>query len=164
MTMTSALNMTLPLEIGIGCDDLPSMRRFYEDTLGLQLVSEARVPAEKAHKFGMSRGSLTVLRLQTPYGERIKLIGLDEPPPRDRHRGDHVFDDARVSYLTFIITDIAATLERLLAGGATAISGDNPIESRPGLQIAFLRDPQGNVLELVQYDDVAAYRPDLVRP
>jgi hypothetical protein len=27
--------------------------------------------------------------------------------------------------------------------------------------LAFCRDPEGNVLELVQYSDIAAYRPDL---
>jgi len=32
---------------------------------------------------------------------------------------------------------------------------------RPGTWLAFFRDPEGNVLELVEYDDPAAYRPDL---
>ena len=41
------------------------------------------------------------------------------------------------------------------------MSGPEPIESRPGLFVAFLRDLEGNVVELVQHDDVAAYRPDL---
>ena len=50
---------------------------------------------------------------------------------------------------------------RVLAQGGRAMSGPEPIESRPGLFVVFLRDPEGNVVELVQYDDVAAYRPDL---
>lgn len=161
MAAVNVLNMTVPMEIGIGCRDLPAMRRFYQETLGLTFVSEARVPAPTADRFRMSHGGLTVVRLQTPYGERVKLIGLDQPPAPATPRGTHVFDQANVMYLTFIISDIGATLRHVLAGGAGGMTGEAPVESRPGLSIAFLRDPEGNVLELVQYDDVAAYRPDL---
>ena len=40
-------------------------------------------------------------------------------------------------------------------------SAPAPMEVRPGTWLAFFRDPEGNVLELVEYDDPAAYRPDL---
>ena len=80
------LNMTLPLEVGIGCHHLPTMRDFYEGTLGLEFVSEARAPEQIPQNYRLARSAATV---------------------------------------------------------------------------AFLRDPEGNVVELVQYDDVAAYRPDL---
>jgi lactoylglutathione lyase len=72
-----------------------------------------------------------------------------------------VFDRPNVSYLTFIIADVNAVLRRLRDSGVTCMTGDQAIQSRPGLLVAFLRDPEGNVVELVQYDHVAAYRPDL---
>lgn len=164
MSDARTLNMTAPLEVGIGCRDLAAMRRFYEDTLGLAFVSEARVPAAAAQKFRLSAAGVTVLRLQTPLGERVKLIGLDEPPAPAPAAAAHVFDAPNTLYLTFIVRDIGATLRRLLDGGGAAMTGDTPVQSRPGLSIAFLRDPEGNIVELVQYDDVAAYRPDLHRP
>ena len=41
------------------------------------------------------------------------------------------------------------------------VGGDVPIQLRPDVKALFCRDPEGNVLELVEYADIAAYRPDL---
>jgi hypothetical protein len=41
------------------------------------------------------------------------------------------------------------------------VSGLEPIETRPGTRIAFIRDPEGNSIEFVEYADLRAYRPDL---
>jgi hypothetical protein len=35
------------------------------------------------------------------------------------------------------------------------------VQTRPGTRLVFFRDSEGNPLELVQYDDLAAYRPDI---
>ena len=161
MTSPTVLKMTLPLEVGIGCHDLASMRRFYEHTLGLQFVSEARVPAQVARNYHLARGSATVVRLQTSHGERIKLIAPDEAAALPGEQAAFVFDRPNVMYLTFIIQDVQAAVFRLLDAGVHCMTGAQAIQSRPGLFVAFLRDPEGNVVELVQYDDVAAYRPDL---
>jgi catechol 2,3-dioxygenase-like lactoylglutathione lyase family enzyme len=64
-------------------------------------------------------------------------------------------------YLTFIVADVNAAIARLRAAGVSCMTGDERVQSRHGLYIAFVRDPEGNVVELVQYDDMAAYRPDL---
>ena len=95
-------------------------------------------------------GSATVIRLQTSYGERIKLVAPDAAAPLPAHHPEHVFDQANVMYLTFIIRDIQAVTARVLAQGGRAMSGPEPIESRPGLFVVFLRDPEGNVVELVE--------------
>ena len=161
MPQPDVLKMTVPLEVGIGCSNLATMRHFYEQVLGLQFISEARVPPQTAQRYRLASGSATVVRLQTPYGERIKLIAPDAPVALPASHPVHVFDQPNAMYLTFIIRDIPAVTTRVLAQGGQAMSGPEPIESRPGLFVAFLRDPEGNVVELVQYDDVAAYRPDL---
>lgn len=161
MPHASMLTMTTPLEVGIGCRDIATMRQFYQHTLGMQFVSEARVPVHVAQTYRLARGSATVIRLQTSSGERIKLIAPDEPPALPAKHLDYVCDLPNVMYLTFIIADLQVTLNRLLEAGITSMTGREAIQSRPGLWVAFLRDPEGNVLELVQYDDVAAYRPDL---
>jgi lactoylglutathione lyase len=161
MPTPAAMTMTVPLEVGVGCRDLATMRHFYEQVLGLQFVSEARVPPQTAQKYRLASGSATVIRMQTSYGERIKLIAPDAPAPLPAQHPVHVFDLPNVMYLTFIIRDIQGVTARILAQGGQSMSGPEPIESRPGLFVVFLRDPEGNVVELVQYDDVAAYRPDL---
>jgi hypothetical protein len=41
------------------------------------------------------------------------------------------------------------------------MTGEKAVEVRPGTFLAFLRDPEGHIVEIVQYSDIAAYRPDL---
>jgi len=161
MSDPATLTMTVPLEVGIGCHDLPAMRHFYEQVLGLQFVSEVRVPLQVALQYRLAASAATVVRLQTSYGERLKLVAPDAPAPLPAQHPPQVFDRPNTMYLTFIIRDIRAVAARLLAQGGRAMSGPEPIEGRPGLFVVFLRDPEGNVVELVQYDDVHAYRPDL---
>lgn len=155
------LSMTMPLELGIGCRDLPTMRRFYQDTLGLSFVSESRVPVAVTQSYQLARGEATVVRLQTSYGERIKLIAPDEPVALPDSHPPFVCDQPNAMYITFIIQDVPQAMRWLTQAGVSFMTGEHPIQSRPGLYVAFLRDPEGNIVELVQYDDVAAYRPDL---
>ena len=69
-----SMKMISPLEVGLGVRDLPRMRHFYENALGCQFVNEVTVPADKARQAALSDGGYIVVRLQTSYGERIKLL------------------------------------------------------------------------------------------
>lgn len=155
-----SIKQTVPLEVGIACRDLPRLRAFYEDVLGLQFVSEIQVPADKAREAAMCPEGYTVVRLQTSYGERIKLLTRStptEPTPASAW----ILDRPGTTYLTFIIDDIQAAITRLLAAGLDFSTGPHPVDVRPGVQLAFCRDPEGNLLELVQYANIGDYRPDL---
>src|SRR4051794_6525840 len=79
MSTASAFRLTAPLEIGIGCRDLALMREFYEKTLGLRFVSEARAPESKVRAYRLAGSSCVIVRLQTSNGERIKLIAPENP-------------------------------------------------------------------------------------
>ena len=41
------------------------------------------------------------------------------------------------------------------------LTGPERIEVRPGTYLVFCKDPEGHVLEIVEYDDMASYRKDL---
>lgn len=154
------LNMIVPLEVGIAVRDLPRMRRFYEQVLGFAFVSEVAVPAASAVQAAMHAGGYTAVRLQTSYGERIKLLSpMQAPAPAATP--EYILDKANATYLTFIVDDIQAAVDKLLAADVEFLTGPQRIEVRPGTYLAFCRDPEGNVLEIVQYADIAAYRPDL---
>lgn len=156
------IKMTVPLEVGIACRDLPKLRSFYETTMGLSFVSEFHVPAEKATSSGLSTNGYTVVRLQTSYGERIKLLAPSNPPPANAASA-YILDKPNAIYLTFIIEDIDAAIDRLCKAGVTFMTGDTRVEVRPGVYLAFCHDPEGNILELVQYEDISTYRPDLFK-
>lgn len=154
------MRMTAPLEVGICCRDLERLIAFYTEVLGLELVNLVEVPAEKAAAAHLSDAAYRVARLQTDWGERIKLLqpaaAPAEAPPTAR-----ILDRANSAYLTFIVPDLKATLARLLQAGMAVDTGPEPVEVREGTWLVFGRDPEGNVLEFVEYRDVAAYRPDL---
>jgi lactoylglutathione lyase len=154
------MNMLAPLEIGIAVRDLARMTKFYAEVLGCTLVSEVNVPADKSRLNGLSPDGCTVVRLQTPYGERIKLLAAPSTTLSERERW--LLARAGLAYLTLIIEGIDAWCARLKAQGV-ALASERPVENRPGLRVLFFQDPEGNVLELVEYADLASYRPDLKR-
>lgn len=154
------MKMLAPLEIGIAVRDLAGMTDFYVRVLGCSKISEINVPADKTRINGLSVDGCTIVRIQTPYGERIKL--LSAPSTQPGAHGQWLLARAGLAYMTFIIEGIGAWCERLKAQGV-ALASDAPVENRPGLRVLFFRDPEGNVLELVEYKDIASYRPDLTR-
>ncbi len=156
----NAMHMTVPMEVGICCRDLDAVLAFYTDVVGLKLVNRVSVPADKARATGLTAHGYDVARLQTPYGERIKLL-QPSVAPETAVRGAAILDRQGATYLTFIVRDLAGLVRNLQARGVVFDSTPAPMEVRPGTWLAFFRDPEGNVLELVEYDDPACYRPDL---
>ena len=154
------MRMTAPLEIGICCEDLDSLAKFYTDVLGCTVVNAVEVPPEKSRQAGLADGGYRVARIQTPYGERIKLL---QPARRPANPGatQQILERRNAFYVTFIVDDLGAMMRRLRDAGAELLSGPDKVEVRPGTYLAFTRDPEGNVLEFVEYADVRAYRPDL---
>ena len=155
-----SMKMISPLEVGLGVRDLPRMRHFYENALGCQFVNEVAVPADKARQAALSDGGYIVVRLQTSYGERIKLLAPVNPPAAVVRSGP-ILEQPNACYLTFIVDDIDAAIARLQAHSVEVLTGPTRVEVRPGTFLSFCRDPEGNVLELVQYADIHAYRSDL---
>ena len=156
----SALHMTVPMEVGLCCADLDALLAFYTGVMGLTLVNRVTVPADKARATGLTPHGYDVARLQTPYGERIKLL-QPAVAPEPAVRGTAILDRQGAAYLTFIVRDLRGVVHGLESKGVVFDSAPAPMEVRPGTWLAFFRDPEGNVLELVEYDDPAAYRPDL---
>ncbi|QEU01791.1 VOC family protein [Pseudomonas oryzihabitans] len=153
------MKMLVPLEVGICCVNLEKLSRFYQDVLGFTFVAQVKMSAEAAEKVGLSKGGYSVSRLQTPYGERIKLLAPDIMP--ESSNTGLILDRVNTTYLTFIVEDIDALVEQLQSAGATFFAGDAPIQLRPDVKALFCRDPEGNLLELVEYSDITTYRPEI---
>jgi catechol 2,3-dioxygenase-like lactoylglutathione lyase family enzyme len=154
MTVT----MKAPLEVGICVADLDRAVGFYQGVLGFERMSEATLSPERAEAAGFGPVAFRMVRMQTNYGERIKL--LETTPGPVRGEAGSILGRAGISYLTFVVADIEAALVRLKRSGVEMMSAQ-PIQTRPGTRLIFFRDSEGNPLELVQYDDLAAYRPDI---
>lgn len=151
--------MVAPLEAGIVCRDIVTMLQFYEGQLGFELVSDAEAEPEMSFSFGATPHGYRIVRLQTSFGERIKLVQIagkiqEFSPP------DWVFHRRGLSYLTFIVPNVDEVFDQMVRSRTRLIS-PQPIQVRPGFRAFFITDPEGNFIEFVEYGDLASYRPDL---
>ncbi len=156
------MKMLAPLELGICCSDLDRLLPFYRDVLGCRHIGTLEVMADRAAATGLSLTGYRVARLKTPFGELLKLLEPVEPP-RATPVEESLLARRNASYITFIVDDLEAMIERLQAAGASFLKGVEPVSIRAGSRLTFVRDPEGNVLEFIAYEDLAAYRPDLSR-
>jgi len=155
-----SLTMVAPLEPGIVCLDLDRMLAFYTEVLGLTFVSDAEATPEMSTEFGTSPHGFRIIRLQTPYGERIKLVQPKKTVLEPSPVPDWVFEGQGIAYLTFVVADVQEVAARLQKYQVPVMS-QGPVEIRQGITAIFGKDPEGNFVEFVQYADLASYRPDL---
>ncbi len=157
-----SLNMVSPLEPGIVCIDLDSMLAFYTDVLGLKFISDAEATPQMSTEFGTSPNGFKIIRLQTPYGERIKLVQPQKTVLKKSPVPEWVFEGQGIAYITFVVADVHEVAARLRHYQVPVMS-NGPVEIRKGINAIFAKDPEGNFVEFVQYADLASYRPDLFR-
>lgn len=157
-----SLKMTVPLEPGIVCNDIDRMLKFYVGVLGLKLVADAKTTPELSTRFGATPYGYRIVRLQTPYGERIKLVQPNQDPPKPNPVPKWVYERHGFAYLTFVIADMKEVVKRLKENGVKLLV-DDPVEVRPGVFALYSLDPEGNYVEFVEYPDVPSYRPDLFK-
>jgi lactoylglutathione lyase len=157
-----SLRMVAPLEPGIVCIDLERMFDFYTQVLGLKFATDAEAFPEMSTKFGTGPHGFRIIRLQTPYGERIKLIRPKKTVLHQSATPDWVFERQGITYLTFVVADVHEVATRLKQHGTDLVSPE-PVPIRDGIIAIFVRDPEGNYLEFVEYADLASYRSDLFR-
>lgn len=82
-------------------------------------------------------------RLGGPAGT-LKVMVPTDPPAAPEHSG--MWTTKGIRYYAVFVDDFDATLERAKALGAKV--GD-PVEPSPGVRISFVRDPEGNFIEVV---------------
>ena len=120
------------IDIGILCSDIDASLAFYVDLLGLEKVQEMPVPFGTMHRL--------------TFGDSfVKLIDPNKvPPPAELGLTAHI----GFRYMTFQISNIDAMCDECAQAG---IPFDiEKTELMPGVTIAMVRDPDGNVVEFVQ--------------
>lgn len=155
-----SLKMAAPLEPGIVCVDIDRMLSFYTEVLRLQFATDAEAFAEMSSRFRTGPDGFRIIRLQTSYGERIKLVQPKKMALVQSPVPEWVFARQGISYLTFIVPDLNEVMVRLKEYKVKRMS-EEPVEIRKGITAIFVCDPEGNFLEFVEYADLKAYRPDL---
>ena len=120
------------IDIGILVEDIAKSLAFYEGLLGLRNLGEMPVPFGRMYRLAFGESA-------------VKLIAPTTVPPAGALG---LTKSLGYRYLTFAVSnldEVCAECER------AGIQFDvRKRELRPGLHIAMVRDPDGNVVEFVQ--------------
>ena len=120
------------LDLGILVSDINASLKFYQDLLGLKFIEKIPV------WFG------TMYRLRFGTSD-FKLIAPKTLPPKGP-----VGLEAQIGfrYVTFVIKNLSAVCAKLQEKGVAFEIPEK--EARPGVKIAMVRDPDGNIVEFVE--------------
>ena len=125
--------------VGLNVADLEAMVAWYTETLDLKVEFEFTLPS-----FAF-RGVMLV----SPEGYRIELLHREGNRPGLSAAGPVEAALTRgYGHFALDVDDVEARHVALLAAGATEIMSPRP-SPEPGVQMAYLADPEGNLVELL---------------
>lgn len=126
--------------VGINVRHLESAAGWYCRAFGLVREFETRIDAI----------DLSLIMLRGPHGGRIEL--LHRPGATDGLRAPDPAVAALTTglgHLAMAVSDVDDTFARLLELGAAPVMRPRP-SPEPGIRMAFVHDPEGNLIELVE--------------
>jgi catechol 2,3-dioxygenase-like lactoylglutathione lyase family enzyme len=137
-----ASHRTVFNHVGLCVADHERSRRFYEGLLGFQFWWELELPDE---------GTAQLLQLEGPIGVRATYLVRDgfvleliDYSKRDVHAGPRrVMDQVGLTHMSLSVSDLAAVLAMVEEFGGSVIE-DTVTE-----QFAMIRDPDGQLIELL---------------
>lgn len=143
------------VDFGIIVSDINRAAEFYTKALGFTEAPGFDVPAEMGRKSGLTDGKAFHVRVFT-LGEgdaatNVKIMSFPDAPGA---RADNAFIHSTlgVQYLTLYVDDTTAAVERARQHGVEPIA-EGPYrlpEGFPaGVYLTCVRDPDGNIIELV---------------
>jgi len=120
------------LDLGILVSDIKASLNFYQNILGLEFVGITPVWFGTMHRlrFGTSDFKLIDPKTVPPKG----VIGLEK--------------QLGFRYVTFVIKNLADLCTELKGRGIEFALPET--EVRPGVRVAMVRDPDGNIVEFVE--------------
>jgi catechol 2,3-dioxygenase-like lactoylglutathione lyase family enzyme len=124
--------------VGVSVSDLDRARKWYAEVLGMTEGYAFEIPPVAVRGCFMEG-----------YGTRVELleragsdsgIGGQDPPAALLTRG--------FGHIAFAASDLDATFAECVARGAAPVWDPRP-SPEPGVRMAFIADPDGNLIEIV---------------
>jgi lactoylglutathione lyase len=146
---------TIRVDFGIVVSDVDKTAEFYKNALGLVEVEGFDVPADMGANTGLSDNQPFHVRVfkvaDDDNATQVKIMQFKDAPGK-RIDNTFIHSSYGVRYLTFYVSNITASVERARKAGAVILA-KGPVELpkniAPGLHLALVRDPDGNMIELI---------------
>ena len=136
---------------GIVVADMERSLRFWRDVMGLEVRIDFREKGEFIDTVqDLASVDLRMIKLAAPDGSTIELLKDDAhpTPAPDPNR----MCDRGIRHVAFTVADVEASWRTLKDEGCAVLS--EPVAAPDGkARLFFARDPEGNLLEIVQVLD-----------
>jgi catechol 2,3-dioxygenase-like lactoylglutathione lyase family enzyme len=143
------------IDLGVVVRDVEKSVKFYTEAIGFQEQPGFSVPGGFAADAGLTDGKPLEIRVLTlgdkESATKLKLMAVPQAEPK---KSDNRFIHSQFgfSYLTVYVKDTRAAMNRLKKAGVKPVA-KGPVELPPGLPqgvfLTVVRDPDGNLVELV---------------
>jgi len=143
------------IDLGTVVSDLDKSVRFYTEGIGFRELKGFDVSADLTAAAGLTDSkplSIRVLVLGEGSGAtKLKLMQVAGTSPRTGDT-DFIHSHTGFRYLTIMVDDTTAAVERLAKLGVKPLAKSPvalPESLAPGMYLTCVRDPDGNIVELV---------------
>jgi lactoylglutathione lyase len=149
----SGLFTKTTIDLGVVVSDVDKAVKFYTEAIGFQQRPGFQVPADFAKDAGLTTGPMLDIRvLALGEGENATLLKLMQVAGVESKKSDNTVIHSQLgfSYLTIHVRDMKSSLDKLKEAGVETVA-QTPIEIpfAPGVYLTIVRDPDGNLVELV---------------
>lgn len=129
----------LSLEVGIVSRNAAALAEFYCYAFDFEVVKVLEFPQGRVHRLAKTPAAIKIFQ------------PVDLPAPADLSVEWN--QSAGFRYAALHVDDAAITVERALMAGAALLT--EVTNHRPGAWFALIADPDGNVMEILQEEELA---------
>lgn len=133
-------------QVGVTCKDFQRSLKFYSGLLGLPVLAVLDVPDDQVRDiYGIdpAKNKVTLALLRTGNGGFIELFRFE--PLGEGHQ-NVVWERSGITHFSLNVKNLPKVMERLKAAGVNFVT---PVKNNLGTDFVFLRDPDGNLVELL---------------
>lgn len=135
--------------------DADRLVRFYRELFGFEVEfdfpwDESNEAFEKSHAVGKTAGRVVMI---ANGASRLEIFEYRKPAPRSDIAG-RANADLGIAHFSIEVRAIEQEYARLAAAGMKFQSG--LVTQTPTIQMAYGRDPDGNIIELIDFNGPAA--------
>jgi catechol 2,3-dioxygenase-like lactoylglutathione lyase family enzyme len=137
-----------PNHFNVVVEDIDAIKSFYTDVVGLKIKDEFEISEPQLSRgLGVDDAKLKVIFWHIPESETtIEMVEYVSPTSVGVDK--QTTNRLGYGHLAFTVADIDSVYDELTARGAAFVSP--PVTVAGGVRFCFFKDPEGNILEIIQ--------------